>query len=232
MHVASPFVATPNAPPENSVPGAQETAEDVALVFSAANGNAISVSDPDAGSNDVQVTLTATNGTLTLNTIAGLSFSAGDGSGDATMTFTGTQAAINTALNGLTFTPAADFSGAALVTIETNDLGNSGTGGPLSDTDSVSITVLTPEEQAEDLGEAIADLVADGSLTSGVGNALTSKLENALAKIEQGKLNAAINMLNAFISQVISLVADGTLTEEEGAALIAAAQEILASITT
>ena len=61
-----------NDPPVNIVPGAQISAEDVALVFSTGTGNRIAVSDPDAGTNPLQVTLTATNGTLTLAGTAGL----------------------------------------------------------------------------------------------------------------------------------------------------------------
>ncbi len=58
------------------------------------------------------------------------------------MTFTGTIASINTALNGMTFTPTTGFSGIAGVTITTNDQGNTG-GAAESDTDSVTIQVLT-----------------------------------------------------------------------------------------
>ncbi len=130
-----------NDAPVNTVPGAQSTAENAAFAFSAGNGNLISIADSDAGSNPVQVTLTAANGTISLNGTAGLSFSAGDGTADATMTFTGTIASINSALNGLVFTPAAGFSGNASLQIVTNDLGNTGSGGALSDTDSVNITV-------------------------------------------------------------------------------------------
>ena len=58
------------------------------------------------------------------------------------MTFQGTIAAINTALNGLTFSPTADFNGAgASLQVVTNDLGNTGSGGAKTDTDSVAITV-------------------------------------------------------------------------------------------
>src|SRR5206468_13097253 len=85
-----------NNAPVNSVPGAQSTNEDTNLVFSAGNGNLISISDADAGTNSVQVTLTVTNGLLTLNGTTGLIFSVGDGISDATMTFTGTIASINT----------------------------------------------------------------------------------------------------------------------------------------
>ena len=95
----------------------------------------------DAGVSPVRVTLTATNGTITLNTIAGLAFSVGDGTADPTMTFTGTLASINSALQGMTFAPTNGFSGAASLQIVTNDQGNTGSGGALSDTDTVNITV-------------------------------------------------------------------------------------------
>ena len=123
--------AAVNQPPVNSVPGPQSTNEDTAKVFSTGTANLISISDPDAGGATVQQTLTATNGTVTLSTTAGLAFSGGgDGTADATMTFQGTIAAINTALNGLTFSPTADFNGAASLQVVTNDLGNTGTAEP------------------------------------------------------------------------------------------------------
>jgi len=140
-------VTAVNDPPVNTVPAAQSTQPNTPLVFS--GSNLISVADPDAGTNAIQVTLTATNGTLTLSGISGLSFSftdangtgAGDGTADATMTFRGTIANVNAALNGMTFTPTAAFTGTASVSITSNDLGNTGSGGPLTDSDSVSIDV-------------------------------------------------------------------------------------------
>src|SRR6185295_13531096 len=132
--------ATDDAP-VNTVPGPQSTNQNTPLTFSSGNGNQISVADVDAGTNDVQVTLTVTNGTLTLSGTSGLAFGAGDGTADTTMTFTGSIANINSALNGMTYTPTAGFTGAATLTITTNDLGNTGSGGPLSDTDTVNIQV-------------------------------------------------------------------------------------------
>ena len=113
-----------NDAPVNTVPGAQTINEDTALVFSGAKR--ITVSDVDAGTNPVQVTLTASQGTVTLAGTTGLTFSTGDGAADAVMTFTGTLADINTALNNLSFQPLANFNGAAALTIGTNDLGNTG----------------------------------------------------------------------------------------------------------
>ena len=63
----------------NTVPVAQSTNEDTSLVFSAGNGNQISIADLDAGAGAVQVTLTATNGAITLSQTTGLTFTAGDG---------------------------------------------------------------------------------------------------------------------------------------------------------
>ena len=58
------------------------------------------------------------------------------------MTFSGTQAAVNAALDGLSYSPTASYTGAASISITASDLGATGTGGTLTDTDSVSITVL------------------------------------------------------------------------------------------
>lgn len=134
-------VTAVNDAPVNSVPGPQETPKDANKVFSAANNNAISISDVDAGAFVVQVTLTATNGTITLPVLTGLTFSAGDGTADSTMTFTGTIANINLRLAGVTFAPYSGFSGAATLTIITNDQGRTGSGGTLTDTDAVGIYV-------------------------------------------------------------------------------------------
>jgi hypothetical protein len=132
---------TGNHAPAITAPGEQVTNEDTELVFSSGNGNQISISDIDAGSNPVQVTLTVTNGTVSLASIEDLTFSAGDGVNDATMTFTGTVSDINAALNGLVFIPAPNYNGPASIEIITNDLGNTGAGGPQSDTRTVNITV-------------------------------------------------------------------------------------------
>ena len=118
---ASATVAVQVAPqrdaPDAAVPPAQSVAEDAALVFSAADGNAITVTNVDGG--DLTVTIVATRGTLTLSRTDGLTFTAGDGSTDTTMTFTGSVAAINAALDGARFVGAADMSGPADLSITT-----------------------------------------------------------------------------------------------------------------
>ncbi|MGO4830764.1 beta strand repeat-containing protein, partial [Rhizobiaceae sp. 2RAB30] len=139
-------VTAVNDAPVNSMPAAQATNEDTALVFSSGNSNRISISDVDAGSGIVSVTLAASNGLLTLQGTTGLSFSDGDGTNDGIMTFTGTIADINAALDGLTFIPTPGYSGPASLQITTNDQGLSG-GSAQSDTDTVTIDV-TPQNDA------------------------------------------------------------------------------------
>jgi hypothetical protein len=135
-------VTTANQAPVNLVPGAQTAFVNTPLVFSVSNGNVIATSDPDAGTNPIRVTLTASQGTVTLSTKTGLTFFVGDGTADAVMTFQGTLTAINNALNGMIFTPTANFQGTAALTILTNDLGNTGTGGAMTDSDTVAISVI------------------------------------------------------------------------------------------
>jgi hypothetical protein len=135
-----------NDAPVNTVPGPQTMNEDTVKVFSSGNGNQISVADVDLGANQIKITLTSTNGTLTLASLAGLSFTTGDGTADATMVFTGTLANVNTALNGLSFIPMADFTGAASVQIVSDDQGFTGTGGALTDTDTINITVTAQND--------------------------------------------------------------------------------------
>jgi VCBS repeat-containing protein len=94
------------APPDQTTP------EDTPLVFSSANGNAITLVDPDgvAGGNViVRFAVPASAGTLQLGGITGLLTVSGNGTSE--IIATGSVAAINAALNGLTFTPVADWNG-------------------------------------------------------------------------------------------------------------------------
>ncbi|HHT9769638.1 TPA: cadherin-like domain-containing protein [Legionella pneumophila] len=113
----------------------------------------LSLADPDDFGAVERVTLDlgpGAKGTLTLGTITGLVFSTGDGTADGTMVFQGTKAAINAALATLSFTPTLNtntVSTTQSLTITVDDLGNTGAGGPLTDTKTVAITI-TPVNDA------------------------------------------------------------------------------------
>ncbi|MEX0270554.1 Ig-like domain-containing protein [Leptolyngbyaceae cyanobacterium UHCC 1019] len=126
-----------NAAPVITLPGSQLALRNTDLVIP----SGLSISDVDAGSNLVTATLTATNGTLTLGGLSGLTFTTGDGTADTTMTFTGAIAAINTALTNLKFTPTNNFTGAAQIGLVVNDGGFTGTGGAQTGSGTISINV-------------------------------------------------------------------------------------------
>ena len=71
------MAAVAGSGPSHVVPAAQTLAEDGSLVFSAANGNAVTVSDGVAGDNRLRVSLTVTPGILTLSQTTGLTVVSG-----------------------------------------------------------------------------------------------------------------------------------------------------------
>src|SRR5204863_4225551 len=83
--------------------------------------------------------------------------------------FTGTLASINAALNGLTFAPTSNYNGPATVQITTDDQGNSGAGGTLSDTDTVNITI----NPVNDVPTVDNSSVSDNEDTPGITVTLT-----------------------------------------------------------
>jgi Bacterial Ig domain len=182
--------AKSNSPPVNTLPsytGANSATEDIVKVL-----NGISVADPDAGSANIQVTFQLSNGgssflTLKDGVAGGVNTGAGDtitGNGTGTVTVTASQSRIDATLadaSGLTFTSPANFNSAnnggdVTITMTSNDLGNTGSGGPKSDVDSSSITVTpvaddpsvtastTAEDtQSNDGGLVISRNAVDGS---------------------------------------------------------------------
>ena len=159
-----------------TTPAARTTLEDTAITLSIANGNAIVITDPDSFLNDgdVQVTLTATNGTLALSgtpAALGLTLTFNDIYGiqdyngaDGTMRIRGSLSEINAALNGLVFTPSTDVNdplGTGIapndnirLTILTEDMGNywvnpvSGLqDSPQSDSDSIQFIVTAVNDE-------------------------------------------------------------------------------------
>ncbi len=71
----------------------------------------------------------------------GLAFTTGDGAADTLVVFSGTLANVNAAMDGMIFAPDLGVTGLATIDITVDDLGNTGTGGPLQDMDTVNINV-------------------------------------------------------------------------------------------
>ncbi len=137
--------------------------DDQTLTFSAATGNALSASDPDADDRLVQATVSVSHGTLTLGGTSGLDVTDNDG---ATVTFTGTLTSVNDALDGLTYQPTSGYQGSDTLTVSVNDQGASGDiGKPETGTGTAAISV-------DDVAPAASNISfagAVGNTTFGVG---------------------------------------------------------------
>ncbi len=160
--------------PVITAPATLGVAPDTTHTFS----GTISIADGDAGTDLLEVALAVTNGTLTLATLTGLSFTAGDGTADAAMTFTGTLSDINAALNGMSFTPTTSYLGAAALQIDVDDQGNTGDGA-LTDTHTVNITVADlPEITLLRSSTVIASGGGDNAYSSGGPVAVSYTIRN------------------------------------------------------
>nr|WP_320010288.1 hypothetical protein [uncultured Desulfobulbus sp.] len=94
--------------------------EDTTIVFSSANGNAISMSG-DSGQT-YTFTLSVSDGNLILSQTTGLSFTSGS-QGSASMTVSGSLADINAALEGLQYVADTDFHGSDTIDLSVVDEG-------------------------------------------------------------------------------------------------------------
>ncbi|HEY2248453.1 MAG TPA: DUF4347 domain-containing protein [Bradyrhizobium sp.] len=135
---ATVHVVAVNDPPVNTVPGSF-----VGVITQPTAFNGLSVSDPDAISLTTQ--LHVDHGVLNVGTSGG--GATVSGSGTATVTLTGSVAQIDATLhaaNNVVYQTNFTFAGTDHLTMTSNDGGGSGTGGPMTDTDTVVINVTTP----------------------------------------------------------------------------------------
>ncbi|KAF5300732.1 hypothetical protein FQA39_LY19124 [Lamprigera yunnana] len=116
---------------------AQQLLEDGSLTFSGASGNSLAVSDPDGEVSTYTLTASVAHGLLTPNLpLTPLINSpeptlvANPLSGPAaSYTFTGTLADINRALEGMVYTPDANYNGADALSLKLDDQGSNGQSG-------------------------------------------------------------------------------------------------------
>ncbi|NBP89440.1 MAG: hypothetical protein EBU59_13280, partial [Planctomycetia bacterium] len=233
-----------NAAPVNTVPtGVQQAIIDQPFAFTAYRGNQISIADPDAGANPVEVTLSVNQGALTLinnNPGGGLTYSINDGGQNVnTMTFTGEISVINTALSWVSYVSSA--VGTATLTITTNDQGHVGDGGPQSDTDTIQINVGTEAGFTDSPAHATYPSVLDTAINgSGIASDPypTAVLDSVIYDIhvlknagaDTGKILAvgAVNNELFLLRFNADLTADQTFGKFGGSTIEDAAEEPLA----
>jgi hypothetical protein len=144
-----------DAPTLTGPSATQSALEETAFVFSTANGNAFSLSDPDSANQTVTLSSGLFHGTFSLARLDGLTFAVGDGSGDETMTFSGSIANLNAALDGMSYTGSLNFNGGVFV-------GVSAGSGSLTDNHSLQV-VVNPVNDAPSGGSLPAS-ISEGSV--------------------------------------------------------------------
>ncbi len=155
-----PILVQPvNDAPVNQLPTTPQVAqEDQPFTI-----HGLQVSDVDAGNSPLSVTLSVLHGTLELAAGSGVTVS---GSGSNTLVLSGSQDAINALLaGGVTYQGEQDFNGQDALTMVTNDLGNTGSGGPLSDTDVLPIEVEPVNDAPVTQVPGSLQVKEDGSLS-------------------------------------------------------------------
>ena len=210
-------------------PALRTTNEDTPLVWSASGvPPAITISDPDGTTGDYTLALTVTNGTLKLGSLTGLTVTAG-ADASPSVTITGTQADINAALNGLTYTPTLNYfspnASTDKLTLVLNDNGNNGACSP-SDPNPCAKTasgeVPLQVLPVNDAPVAVADsiTVAEGGAATTLVGGATSVLANdsdaegdaLTAILPSGPANGSLT-LNA--NGTFSYVHDGSATTSD-----------------
>ncbi|MBS3735378.1 MAG: DUF4347 domain-containing protein [Phycisphaerae bacterium] len=147
----------------NTAPVITAPAEEVcygqAVWFGSQTASGITIDDEDSGSETMQLDLTVDLGTLSITDTAGASVISGDVNGDTSIVLQGSANDLNDALEQLWWTSADGQSADATLTIEADDLGNTGTGGDLTD----QVTVTLRMESAD------TDLLAHWTFDDGSG---------------------------------------------------------------
>ncbi|KIQ25679.1 hypothetical protein RT97_23645, partial [Variovorax paradoxus] len=129
-------VSAVNDAPVNTLPTGWTTNEDATVGLTG-----LQITDADAGSSPMRVTLSVPSGSLTAASGGGVTVT---GSGTGTLVLEGSQANINAYLASAArpnYVPVANFNGSVTLTMTTSDLGNTGTGGTLTDTDTATIGI-------------------------------------------------------------------------------------------
>ncbi|QCG48532.1 retention module-containing protein [Aeromonas schubertii] len=172
-----------NDAPVNQVPASLTVQEDGALSLSG-----ISVKDVDAGQHPVSMTLSVSHGTLVLSGSAG-SVSA-SGSGSPQLVLTGTLGEINLLLaSAVHYQPDAHFWGSDTLHVTTSDLGNSGAGGVMTDSDTLPVHVLAQPDMP-------TLLVESGDIVTLVGTAVPLGISADVVNPAPGELSLRLSGLD------------------------------------
>ena len=145
VDVVSVTVNPVNDAPVVVLPGGPvSTPEDTPLILTGAD--TISISDANDGNLGTFLTQVSTSqGMLALSQSDGLTIET-DGPSGQLIRFRGSLTDINAALDGMTLTTPDEFSGTVNITTIVNDLGNTGSGGVMLDSETLAVSVTAIDD--------------------------------------------------------------------------------------
>jgi type IV secretory pathway VirB2 component (pilin) len=149
------ITAENDAPNATITPDSYGVAENTPLAL---HGTGLTVSDPDASTNPVRVTLSVAEGTLAI--AAGTTGVTVSGSGSSAVSLDGTLMQLNDLLTGnlgatIAYLALDSPSASTTLTLGMDDLGNTGVGGPLTATATVTVHIH-PAVEAPPVSEPTA----------------------------------------------------------------------------
>ncbi|AFK57506.1 DUF4347 domain-containing protein [Tistrella mobilis] len=166
-------VSAVNDAPEITAPATIDVTEDVETALTG-----ISISDVDAGTGDVTVTLDVLTGTLSATSGSGVVV----GGTATSLTLTGTVTAINAfiAASGVGYTTAANATADVTLTVTVDDGGNTGPGGAKTDSATITldVTAVNDAPVVTDLSDSPV-YTAGGAAVAVVGSAALSDVDSA-----------------------------------------------------
>jgi len=124
-------------PPTISAPGAQNVDEDQSFTFPTSGAGTITVTDPDIGSGIDSMSLGVNHGALYLGSTDALVTDLGDGTDNVDIS--GTLAALDAALAGMTYYPTAGYLGADPINFSITDSAAS-----QNDSGSITLSAVLP----------------------------------------------------------------------------------------
>ena len=127
------------------------------------------------------MTLSVSNGVLTLAQTTGLTFTTGDGTQDAAVTFRGNQQDIRAALDGLIYRGDLNFNGSDTLQVTVDDLGNTGSTAGRTNAAVDYVTYVGTANEDRGLGLAIDRIYLTGSTTGVFTGEVSSAATDAFA---------------------------------------------------
>jgi hypothetical protein len=184
------FTITPvNDPPVVQLPVSLTVLEDNTLML---GNNTVRITDVDAGTGNIVVTLQVIHGRLTVrnDVPGGLTVDGIASNGTNRVVVTGTVAAIDATLantTGLSYLPNLDFFGDDMLTVTADDRGFSGAGGPMVTTRSVPITVVAVNDPPR-----VANPIGQVNVLEDAPNRFIQLFPGVFADVDNSALNLSV----------------------------------------